>query len=111
MADQRLASLESTLSSEEGEGAPLIDTLPDVNALDSAEQRLLKLEIDNALKGLTPVLHEVVVARFILGESCAEIGRRFNRTEQTISGWVREATRQLKVQLEALGVSVVPKGS
>jgi hypothetical protein len=33
-------------------------------------------------------------------ESCAEIGRRHGRTEQTISAWVREGVRQMKRCLE-----------
>jgi DNA-directed RNA polymerase specialized sigma24 family protein len=58
------------------------------------------LDIDDALGRLTPLLREVLVARFIAGESCAEIGRRHGRTEQTVSGWVREAVREMKLHLE-----------
>jgi RNA polymerase sigma factor (sigma-70 family) len=78
----------------------LADVLPDLNALDAEQQALLRLDIDQALAQLSPLLREVLVARFIGGESCAEIGRRHDRTEQTVSGWVREAIRQMKLQLE-----------
>jgi DNA-directed RNA polymerase specialized sigma24 family protein len=66
------------------------------------------MDIDDALEWLTPQLREVVVSRFIMGESCAEIGRRYARTEQTISGWVRQALREMKLHLEtASGESAV----
>lgn len=100
MAEHRLASLDAALGGEEGEAAALVDTLPDLNALQAAEQSRLKLDIDAALKQLPPLLREVLVARYIAGESAAEIGRRFGRTEQTISGWVRKALRQMKAGLE-----------
>jgi DNA-directed RNA polymerase specialized sigma24 family protein len=52
-------------------------------------------------------LRDVLVARFLTGESCAEIGERHGRTEQTVSGWVREALRQMKLQLEESGSGAV----
>ena len=69
-------------------------------ALRAQEQTILALDIDRALERLTPRLRDVLVARFLTGESCAEIGRRYGRTEQTISSWVREAIREMKLQLE-----------
>jgi RNA polymerase sigma factor (sigma-70 family) len=61
------------------------------------EQTLLKMDVDNALKRLTPQMRDILTARFLTGESAAEIGRRYGRTEQTISAWVREAVQQMKV--------------
>jgi RNA polymerase sigma-70 factor, ECF subfamily len=100
LADHRLASLDAELSGDDGGTAVLADVLPDLNALQAEEQALLKLDIDRALAQLAPLLRDVLIARFLTGESCAEIGRRYGRTEQTISSWVREAMRQMKLQLE-----------
>ncbi len=61
---------------------------------------MLTVDIDHALERLSPKLREVLIARFITGESCAEIGGRYGRTEQTVSGWVREAIREMKTYLE-----------
>ncbi|HMJ64739.1 MAG TPA: sigma-70 family RNA polymerase sigma factor, partial [Candidatus Binatia bacterium] len=100
LAEERLASLDAPLPGEGDETIVLADVLPDLNALSANKQRLLAMDIDRALEQLTPLLRDVIVARFITGESCAEIGRRFNRTEQTVSGWVREAVRIMKGYLE-----------
>ena len=48
----------------------LVDILPDLNALQAEEQALLKLDIDAALEQFPPLLREVLVARYISGESC-----------------------------------------
>jgi len=44
-------------------------------------------------------LRDVLISRFINGESAAEIGQRYGRTEQAITGWIREAIRQMKMYL------------
>jgi len=100
MADHQLASLDVPIASDEGETVFLESILPDLNALRANEQMWLKMDIDAALKRLTPHLRDVLVARFIQGESCAEIGLRYNRTEQAVSGWIRESLQQMKTQLE-----------
>ena len=38
------------------------------------------------MKALGPLSREVLIARDPVGESCVEIGRRYGRTEQTVSG-------------------------
>ena len=58
------------------------------------------MDIDRALEALSPLSREMLVARYLVGESCAEIGRRYGRTEQTVCGWVREALRKVKSNLE-----------
>ena len=103
LAEHRLASLEAAFPTEEGESSMLVDTLPDLNALRADEQRLLALDIDQALEQLTPLLRDVLVSRLLDGESCAEIGRRYERTEQTISAWVRQAVREMRHHLEESG--------
>ncbi len=99
MADDRMASLDGSIATGDGETMALADVLPDPRTLPAEEQVLLKMDVDNALERLTPQLRDVLTARFLSGESAAEIGRRYGRTEQTITGWVREAVRQMKVHL------------
>lgn len=100
LADHRMTSLDAELTGDDGGTVALADVLPDLNALQGDEQVRLKLDIDHALGQLTPLLREVLVARFLTGESCAEIGLRHGRTEQTVSAWVREGIREMKLQLE-----------
>jgi RNA polymerase sigma factor (sigma-70 family) len=100
MADHRLESLEVAHPNDDGESLPLVDRIADPKALSPEEQALLAMDIDQALEHLTPQLREVLVARFITGESCAEIGQRYGRTEQSISGWVRQALREMKLHLQ-----------
>jgi RNA polymerase sigma factor (sigma-70 family) len=100
MAEERLLSLQAAVPTADGAaGLRLQDLVPDSQALQAGEQRRLQLDLDQALAQLPPLLHEVLLARFLEGESCAEIGRRHGRTEQTVSAWVREAVRQMKASL------------
>ncbi|HTE89723.1 MAG TPA: sigma-70 family RNA polymerase sigma factor [Terriglobales bacterium] len=101
MADHRVESLDAAYPNEDGESVALVDRIPDLKALSPEDQTLLAMDIDEALEQLTPQLRDVLVARFITGESCAEIGQRYGRTEQSISGWVRQALRDMKLHLEA----------
>ena len=106
MAEQRLESLDAEHANDDGETVALVDRIADLKALPPEEQTLLAMDIDYALERLTPQLREVLVARFIAGESCAEIGQRYGRTEQSISGWVRQALREMKLHLEAASGAV-----
>jgi RNA polymerase sigma-70 factor (ECF subfamily) len=100
MADYRLESLDAAHTNDDGEAVVLVDIVADLKSLRSQEQTLLAIDIDRALEQLSPQLRDVLVERFIDGKSCAEIGLRHGRTEQTVSGWVREAVRQMKIILE-----------
>jgi RNA polymerase sigma-70 factor, ECF subfamily len=99
MATTRLASLDSSAPNSDGEGMALVDALADPHSLSMDDQVVLKMDMDRALHQLSAQLRDVLVSRFVGGESAAEIGRRYGRTEQTISGWVREAVRELKAHL------------
>ena len=99
MAEDRMASLDAPLAIEGGDTLPLADVLPDPRTLPAEEQVLLKMDLDAALGRLTPQLRDVLLSRYLSGESAAEIGQRYGRTEQTISAWVRDAVRQMKVHL------------
>jgi RNA polymerase sigma factor (sigma-70 family) len=102
LADSRIASLDASATDADGGTISLVDVLPDPRALSMDEQVLLKLDMDKALQRLNPRLRDVLVSRFVGGESAADIGLRYGRTEQTISGWVREAVREMKVHLGEL---------
>jgi RNA polymerase sigma factor (sigma-70 family) len=100
MADNRMASLDTELADDDDPTVVVSDAVPDLASIASEAQALLKADVDHALEQLDPVLREVLVARFLTGESCAEIGRRHGRTEQTISGWVRQAVREMQSYFE-----------
>ena len=100
LAEERMLALDAPLSDADGQGVALGDVLPDLNGLQTQEHAMLALDIDQALERLTPQLRDVLVARYIIGESCAEIGRRYGRTEQTISSWVRAAVRAIQIYFE-----------
>ena len=99
IADGRMASLDSPVVADDGDSMPLIDILADPHTLSSDDQILLEMDLDNALSRLDLRLRDVLISRFITGESAAEIGQRYGRTEQAITGWIREAIRQMKVHL------------
>jgi RNA polymerase sigma-70 factor (ECF subfamily) len=99
MAETRMASLDATLETEDGDTLVLADVLPDLKALETEQQALLKTDIDDALSRLSPELRDVMTSRYLVGESSAEIGRRYGRTEQTITTWLRQAIREMKVYL------------
>jgi RNA polymerase sigma-70 factor, ECF subfamily len=99
MSDQRLASYDAVLETDDGDPAVLADIIPDLNAIAADEQAMVKLDIDRALEGLTPQLRDVLIARFLDDESAAEIGKRYGRTEQTITAWVRQALREMRIHL------------
>jgi RNA polymerase sigma factor (sigma-70 family) len=98
LAERSVLSLDAPLG-EGSESIALVDALPDLRTLSENEQARLRMDIDQALVKLTPLLREVLVSRYLIGESCAEIGRRHRRTEQTVSGWVREAVRIMRIEL------------
>ncbi len=100
IAEHNLLSLNQPIWVDEGADVLLADTLPNVNSPDPVTCAMLKLDIDQALEGLSAKHRDVLIARFIAGESCAEIGKRYGRTEQTVSGWIREGIRQMKTLLE-----------
>src|SRR5271170_722317 len=100
IGDLQLVSLDVPMASSEGEMAFLVNVLPDFNSLRCDELMRLKLDIDAALSRLTPLLRAVLLARFIDGYSCAEIGLHHGRTEQTVSGWIRKALQLMKAHLQ-----------
>lgn len=99
MSEQRLASYDAELETGDGDPVILADIIPDLEALEADEQAMLKLDIDRALERLAPQLRDVLIARFLDDESAADIGKRYGRTEQTITSWVRQALREMKVHL------------
>lgn len=102
LAESRILSLDASQQTDEGESFSLSEAVADLGGLDKYEQLRLKLDIDQALAQLAPLLRDVLVIRFIEGQSAAVIGRLYGRTEQTVSGWIRQALRLMRSQLEDL---------
>lgn len=100
LAEHRLASLDSALPMGDGDGVVLGELLPDLHSLSSEDHAVLKMDVDRALARLAPRLRDVLIARYVEGESAAEIGARYGRTEQTITTWLRKAIGELRVFLE-----------
>lgn len=99
LADHRLASLEAPAS--DGDGPALADVMADPRSLSREAQALLQLDLDRALARLAPRSREVLIARYVDGESAAEIGARYGRTEQTITSWLRQAAHEVRQYLDA----------
>src|SRR5688500_12451521 len=95
LSDSRIESLDATDPNDD-QPLALIDVVTEPDTLPLDEQVILKMDVDNALQRLSPHLRDVLVSRFLDGESASEIGRRYDRTEQTISSWIREAVREMK---------------
>ena len=98
-ADNRMASLEASIVDDDDQSITLGNLVPDPHTLSADDQLLLEMDLDNALSRLEPRLRDVLVSRYIDGESAAQIGQRYSRTEQAITGWIREAIRQMKIAL------------
>jgi RNA polymerase sigma factor (sigma-70 family) len=99
IAERSMASLDVSTSNDAGETMTLIDVVPDPRTLSIDDQILLEMDLDEGLGRLSPRLRDVLVSRFVTGESAAEIGHRYDRTEQTVTGWIREAVREMKAYL------------
>ena len=95
IAEHRMASLESPVA-DDMESIALSDVLADPRTLSSNDQLVLEMDLDDALARLEPRLRDVLISRFVSGESAADIGDRYGRTEQAITGWIREAVRQMR---------------
>jgi RNA polymerase sigma-70 factor (ECF subfamily) len=99
IADSRIASLDAAVADDSDESIALGSIVADPHTLSADDQLLLEMDLDAALSRLEPRLRDVLVSRFVGGESAAEIGQRYGRTEQAITGWIREAIRQMKINL------------
>ena len=95
MSDTRIESLDATDPNDD-QPLALMDVVTEPDTLPLDEQVILKMDIDNALQRLSPHLRDALISRFLGGESAAEIGRRYDRTEQTASSWIREAVREMR---------------
>lgn len=96
LSNDHLSSLDAVGAGERGEHRALADIVPDPASLDADEQANLSMDIDRALARLAPRARDVLLARYVDGESAAEIGRRYGRTEQTITAWLRQAVAEMR---------------
>ena len=99
LSDGRLLSLDASVPGDDGDMVTTADSIPH-RPRDSKEEAIaLDIDLAAALDRLSPALRDVVVARYLHGESSAEIGRRFGRTQQTITSWLRQAMAELEQYL------------
>jgi RNA polymerase sigma factor (sigma-70 family) len=96
MSDRAIGSLD--VSAADGDRS-LAEQMADPNALPAEAQSLLAMELDRALARLEPRSRDVLVARYLNGEPAAEIARREGRTEQAITGWIRQALEEMRTFL------------
>ncbi len=98
-ADHRLLSLDAPADMASSESASLADAVADPSTIDWASRTALRIDVDRALDRLAPRLRDVLVSRYLDGESAAEIGRRYQRSEQTITSWIRQASQEMRLAL------------
>jgi len=99
-AENRMTSLDSPIADDYDDSIAFGSFVADPHTLTAEDQLLLEMDLDDALSRLEPRLRDVLVSRFVGGESAAEIGERYGRTEQAITGWIREAIRQMRINLD-----------
>ena len=109
LAEHRFFSLESPGVAADDESPPLADTLADPTSLDLATHVVNAIDVDRALAALPSLWRDVMISRFVDGESAAEIGRRYQRSEQTVTGWIRRAS--LEMQRVLGGGNAAPRGA
>jgi RNA polymerase sigma-70 factor (ECF subfamily) len=98
LSDARIESLDATDGNDD-QPVSLMDVVTEPDALPPEDQIVLRMDIDSALERLSPHLRDVLVSRFVAGESAAELGHRYERTEQTVTSWIRQAVREMKIYL------------
>jgi len=108
LADHRLLSLDAPADMTSSESGSLVDAVPDPSSVDWASRTALRIDVDRALERLAPRLRDVLISRYIDGESAAEIGRRYPRSEQTITSWIRQASQEMRFALGEGARSVAP---
>jgi RNA polymerase sigma-70 factor, ECF subfamily len=96
LSDQRLARLDDVSATHTGDLVRLADAVPDLGSVGREDEAVLRMDIDRALARLSPQARDLITARFLDGESAAEIGRRYGRTEQTITAWLRAAIGEMR---------------
>jgi RNA polymerase sigma-70 factor (ECF subfamily) len=101
LADGELVTLDAPVTLAGGDAVALADAIADPSTLDLASRAAAAIDVDRALGRLSPRARELLLARYVDGESAAELGRRFQRTEQTITAWLRQACDALRHALEA----------
>ena len=96
----REQSLDATWSATERSGCALAEVLPDPQTVDREERIHRGMDLARGLAALPPRLREVMIARFHRGETAAHIARRYGRTQQTVTSWLRQGIRELRQMVE-----------
>lgn len=100
MSVRREQSLDATWSATEESGGALAEVLPDPQTLDREDHIHRGMDLARGIAALPPQLREVIIARFHRGETAAHIARRYGRTQQTVTSWLRQGIRELRQMVE-----------
>jgi DNA-directed RNA polymerase specialized sigma24 family protein len=100
LSGSRVLPLEAPSSANGGASVPQSDTITDARTLSSEGEHSAQARYRSSTQTLDPRLREILIARHVDGESTADIGQRFGRTQQTITAWLRHAARELKTYLD-----------
>lgn len=99
LANHRLLPLDRAVQTSDGDLIVIADSVGDQREPAPQEAIALRMDIDWALTRLEPRLRDVLLAHCVDGESAASIGLRYGRTEQTVTSWVRRASREMRQYL------------
>lgn len=100
MSARKERSLDATWSATEESGCALAEVLPDPQTLDREDHIHRGMDLARGIAALPPRLREVIIARFHRGETAAYIARRYGRTQQTVTSWLRQGIRELRQMVE-----------
>jgi RNA polymerase sigma factor (sigma-70 family) len=99
LASHLLLPLDHAIQTHDGDRVVIADVVGDERAPAPEEAMVLRMDIEGALMRLPPRLRDVLLAHSVDGESAASIGLRYGRTEQTVTLWVRQASREMRYYL------------
>jgi RNA polymerase sigma factor (sigma-70 family) len=96
LASHRLLPLHGAIETSDDDITVLADAVGDPRATAPDDAIALRMDIERALQRLRPRQRDALLAHCVDGESAASIGRRYARSEQTITSWVRQASREMR---------------
>jgi RNA polymerase sigma-70 factor (ECF subfamily) len=99
LASHLLLPLDRAIQTSAGDRVVIADVVGDGRAPAHEEAIALRIDMDRALERLEPRLRDVLLSRCVDGESAASIGLRYGRSAQTVTSWVRQASREMRYHL------------
>jgi RNA polymerase sigma factor (sigma-70 family) len=99
LASHLLLPLDRAIQTSAGDRVLIADVVGDGRAPAHEEAIALRMDMERALERLEPRLRDALLARCVDGESAASIGLRYGRSAQTVTSWVRQASREMRYHL------------